>query len=77
MNNIRSAEYVALEDRITRAYELAKERFTRDMTPAAAKKIGPRNRKVEHIVLTSDVTVKDALARLWQRHRDRAAARHK
>jgi hypothetical protein len=67
--NIRSAEFVALIDRITTAYEVAKEHFTRDMTPAAAKKIGPRNRKVEHIVLTSTVTVKDALARVWHRHR--------
>jgi len=68
-SNMKCAEFVALNERIARAYEVAKVHFTRDMTPAAAKKIGPRHRRVEHIVLTSDVTVKDALAFVWHRHR--------
>ncbi len=66
----KCAEFVALNERIARAYEIAKVQFTRDMTPAAAKKIGYRNRRLEHIVLTSDVTVKDALALVWHRHRN-------
>jgi hypothetical protein len=44
--NIACAEFVALNERITIAYEVAKVHFTRAMTPAAAKKIGPRNRRV-------------------------------
>jgi hypothetical protein len=67
--NIRSAEFAALMDRFTGAYEVAKEDFTRDMTAGAAKKVGPRNMKVEHIVYTSGVTVKDALAHMWHRNR--------
>ncbi len=68
--NIKPPEWVALSERIATAYELAKVDFTRAMTAAAAEKIGPRNRRVEHIVLTSEtVTIKDALALVWHRHR--------
>ncbi len=67
--NIKAAEFVALNERIARAYEVVKVDFTRAMTPEVAKKIGPRNRRVEHIVLTSGVTLKDALALVWYRHR--------
>jgi hypothetical protein len=64
-------QVVPLYERIATAYEIAKIDFTKDLTSAAAKKIGPRNRRVEHIVLTSEsVPTKDALALVWHRNRE-------
>jgi len=68
----RNEGYKALNERIATADEAAKVDFTKAMTAGAAKKIGPRNRRVEHIVLTSEtVSTKDALAFVWHRNREK------
>ena len=69
---VKPKEFMALYERIAAAYEIAKVAFTKDLTPGAAKKIGPRSRRVEHIVLTSStVSTKDALAFVWHRNREK------
>ena len=65
------AEYMVLYTRIERTYEISKVEFTKDMTTPSAKKIGPRNGKVEHLVPTSSaVSTKDALSFVWHRQRE-------
>jgi len=68
-----SPEFKALNARIKVEYDIAKTVFTKDMTVSKAKKVGERNKRVEHMTLTSPkISTKDALAFVW--HRNRHAA---
>ena len=65
---IPDPEWVALEARIKTRYDIEKVAFSRDMTAREAGRVGARNRRVEHLVLTSpETSTHDALAFVWHR----------
>jgi len=65
---VSNPAYVAWKARIKKAYDNAKEIFTRGMTDAQVAKVGSRNRRVTHLALTNPATsTKDALALVWER----------
>ncbi len=67
---VAGPEYTALYARMKTAYDIEKTVFTKGMTASQAKKVGERNRRVEHMALTSPtVSTKDALAFVWYRNK--------
>jgi hypothetical protein len=66
--NEHNPELTAQQARLKARYDIELAAFSHDMTPLQRFRIGPQNRRVEHLALTSpDAPIRDALALVFGR----------